>query len=289
MISSQVLDYYRQHSILTDPGTQASLYEDLPHDVPGLAKVVQGVIIYPGRLSLYHIQPQEIDNTIFGLRKIEDLLKRIQRRDPAPLSVERPPKDRIGAICRNFGTLLVSMLRQQGVPARLRIGFGDYFGGHLSFDHRVTEYWDNTQQRWMLADPMMDDVQRKALKITFNTLDIDPHGPFLMAGEVWRRCREGELNPNKFGDSPTDIGMPPIRYALLHDFAALNKCEVLGCDDWGELITKPEASLTNDDLALLDKIADLTMNVDNQFEALRKLFEDTSYGQTVRAHIEVLA
>lgn len=76
--------------------------------------------------------------------------------------------------------------------------------------------------------------------------------------------------------------MPPIRYALLHDFAYLNKCEVPGCDAWSDLITKPETELTGDDLVLLDQIAELTSNVDQRFEALRALFEQSAYGQAVR-------
>ena len=81
------------------------------------------------------------------------------------------------------------------------------------------------------------------------------------------------------------VGMPPIRYALLHDFAALNKCEVLGNDDWGELITKPEADLTSDEIALLDRIAEVTTHTDTQFDELRTLFEESSYGRTVLAHL----
>jgi hypothetical protein len=85
-----------------------------------------------------------------------------------------------------------------------------------------------------------------------------------------------------------DRGMPPIRYALLHDFAYLNKCEVLGCDDWGELISKSEAELTSADLALLDQIAALTTQADTSFEELRALFAQTVYGQAVREQMAVL-
>ena len=110
----------------------------------------------------------------------------------------------------------------------------------------------------------------------------------MLAGKAWRRSRAGEVNPHTFGDSDTDTGMPPIRYALLQDFAYLNKREILGCDDWGELITKPEADLTEDDFALLDQIAFLTMHVDIHLDALRTLFDETAYGQSVRQQVESL-
>lgn len=290
MVETRVLDYYRQQSMFTDPGTCAALYDDLPHDMAGLARVVQGTLIAPYVLLLqqYHVEPDEIDNTRFGLHRVEALLQRIQQRHAAPLTVARPPALRIGAICRNFGVLLVSMLRHQGVPARLRVGFGGYFSGPRFYDHRIAEYWHEGQQRWILADAWIDDMQRQLNNITFDTLDIGPNDPFRVAGEAWLRCRSGELDPDGFGDSDTDIGMPPIRYALLHDFAALNKLELLGNDDWGALLTKPEAALTGDDLALLDHIATLTTYADTHFDELLTLFDETAYGQTVRKHVAIL-
>jgi hypothetical protein len=289
MVTIQGLDYYRQHSQITDPGKQTDSYEDLPHDVSGLTRIVQNLVIPPYDALLrnqYHINLEAIDNTRFGLLRIEDLLARIQQRHRASLTEARPPELRIGAICRNFAVLLVSMLRHQGIPARARVGFGSYFNDPYAADHRVAEYWNADQERWVLVDPMTDDVQRVARNLTFNPLDIGPDDPFLLAGTVWRRCRAGELDPQDFGDAVDDLGMPPIRYALLHDFAYLNKCEVLGNDDWGDLITKPETDLTDDDFTLLDQIASLTINVDKQFDTLRTLFEQTTYGQTVRTELK---
>lgn len=286
-----LLAYYRQHSVFTEPGRYASLYEALPQDIPGLARLVQGLLIPPYAELLrqqYQVDPEEIDNEPFGPfgpRRIEDLIERIQTRHAAPLTVERPPALRIGVICRNYAVLLVSMLRQQGIPARARVGFGGYFRSVYAVDHRITEYWHERQQRWVRVDSMIDAIQRKNRELTFDTLDIGPDDPFWLAGEVWQRCRAGELNPQDFGDSDVDRGMPPIRYALLHDFAYLNTCEVLGCDDWGELISKPEAELTSTDFELLDQIAELTTHVDTRFDELRQLFTESSYGQAMREHI----
>ncbi|MBA2287319.1 MAG: transglutaminase domain-containing protein [Ktedonobacteraceae bacterium] len=293
MDATQVLQYYREHTTFTDPGKYAALYKELPRDVPGLARVVQGLLIPPyGELlrNQYHVDPEEIDNEPFGPfgpRRMEALIERIQIRHAAPLAIERPPILRIGVICRNYAVLLASMLRQQGIPARARVGFGGYFASVYAVDHRITEYWHEAQQRWVRVDSMIDEVQRAGRTLTFDTLDIGPGDPFWLAGEVWQRCRAGELDPQDFGDSDIDRGMPPIRYALLHDFAYLNKCEVLGCDAWGELISKPEAELTRADLALLDQIAVLTTQVDTHFEELRVLFAQTDYGRVVHEQIAV--
>ena len=130
----------------------------------------------------------------------------------------------------------------------------------------------------------MDEVQKKNRRIMFDVLDIQPENSFLVAGEVWLGCRKGSLDPMHFGDSETDLGMPPIRYALLHDFAALNKFELLGNDDWGELVKKKESDLTEDDLKLLDNIADVTKDPDRNFGEMRDLFDSSSYGKDIVNH-----
>ncbi|GHO59832.1 transglutaminase-like domain-containing protein [Ktedonobacter robiniae] len=282
--NDQVLAYYREQSALTDPGKYAYLYADLPRDMAGLVSVVQGLLIPPYTELLregYGLEVGEIDNALFGERRTEALLARILRRRLEPLTMRRPPVDRIGMICRNFAVLLVSMLRYQRVPARARVGFGGYFRSAYAADHRLAEYWDAIQERWVRVDPMIDEVQQRGRDMGFNLLDMKAGDPFWLAGEVWRRCRAGELEPWDFGDSDVDRGMPPIRYALLQDFAYLNKLEMLGNDDWGALITKPEAELTREDLDLLDRIALLTENADTHFDELRTSFPQTAYGQTV--------
>ena len=190
-------------------------------------------------------------------------------------------------LCRDFAVLLVSILRHQRVPARLRIGFAGYFRSPAPryWDHRIAEYWNEESGRWALADPMIDDVLRKAGSIHVNTLDIGPHSPFMVAGEVWLRCRGDQADPVEFGDSPDDLGMPPIRYALLHDFDALNKVETVGFDSWHELIDKPQPELTGDELAFLDEVAGATMNVDAQFSDLQSLYQASAYGKAVQGQL----
>ena len=285
-----VLEYYRQQGLLTDPMSEAHLYRDLPNGAPALAKVVQGLLIQPYErlLEMRGVKPGEIDNARFGVRRAEDFLRRIQRRDSQPLSVARQPKDRIGAICRNFTFLQVSMLRYQGIPSRSRVGFSAYVGNNPEcwWDHRITEYWAADQNRWILCDPWIDDVRRKIDGIKVDTMDLRPSGKFLLAGEAWQLCREGQRDPMTFGDSETDKGMPPIRYALLQDLAYLNKIELLGNDDWGELIAKPEAELTDTERGFLDYVATLTAEPDSHLKELQSVFSESPYGKSVMEHIE---
>jgi len=73
-----------------------------------------------------------------------------------------------------FAVLLTALLRACGVPARARCGFGTYFQGDARVDHWITEWWDDARERWVRTDPQIDDVQRGALKISRDTLDLAP-------------------------------------------------------------------------------------------------------------------
>jgi hypothetical protein len=81
--------------------------------------------------------------------------------------------------------------------------------------------------------------------------------------------------------------MAMIRYALLHDFDALNKHELVGMDAWHELIDKPEEAVSEEERALLDEIAALTIQADARFAELRSLYSTVSYGQAVQARLAV--
>ena len=283
-MNTTISEFYKRQSPFSDPGKYAHLFEALPDDLPALASVVQGLIIPPYHLplKLHNLRLEDIELAPYGYRSIESLIAKLLSICDLPLTQARPPRLRLGVNCRNFATLLVSILRHKGVPARERIGFAGYLGGAIHYEHRITEYWGKAQNRWRLVDAFVDPIRRQASGIRFNTLDIMPDDPFYLAAEVWLKARQNNVDPDQFGDSETDIGLPPIRYALMHDFDALNKFEVLGNDTWGELIDKPEADLTADDLQFLDEVARLTSDPDANFGQLISLHERSQYGQEMR-------
>jgi len=282
--------YYAQHSLITDPRDNVNLYDGLPRDLLGLVKIVQGLLVYIEWAKSYNVRvPEERRQELF-LRSVPQMLERILALDPSPLPGQRPPERRKLSLCRDFAVLLVSMLRHQGIPARLRIGFAGYFGAKRPryWDHRIAEYWNESLDRWVLVDAMVDDLHRKALNLTIDPLNITDSSPFILAGDAWNRCRAGKADPDDFGDSPDDRGMPPIRYALLHDLDALNKVELVGFDAWHALIDKPEDMVTGDERRLLDEIAELTTHVDSRFDDLQALYRTTSYGRAVQERLHSL-
>ncbi|HKU43092.1 MAG TPA: transglutaminase domain-containing protein, partial [Polyangiales bacterium] len=160
-------------------------------------------------------------------------------------------------------------LKQRGVPARARVGFADYFKpGHFE-DHWVCEYWNAAQQRWVLVDPQLDDVQRKAKNIDFDPLDVPPDR-FLIAGAAYRQCRTGERDPERFGISFVGLyGLWFVAANILRDAAALNGVEMLPWDIWGGM---KQGELSAEDLAFFDQLARLTCAPDDHLEQLQQLF-----------------
>lgn len=282
---TEVLSFYARHSPITDPGGYARLYDDLPGDVPGLVATVQNVLLHFMWAEKYGVTLTRERRAEMSLRTVPEMLEGVLRLHDAPLGAPRAREQGLVSLCRDFAVLLVSMLRHRSIPARLRVGFEGYWPSHLHWDHRIAEYWNAGQGRWVLVDPQVDDVQRATMTIP-DPLDVPTGvGAFLFAGDVWLRCRRGELDPQKFGDSETDLGLPPIRYALLHDFDALNQMELLGFDAWHPLIDKPEEEVTEADRELLNQIARLTLNPDGRFEEMRALYAATSYGKAVRVRL----
>lgn len=289
--------FYAQQSPFSDPGSYAALFDALSSGVPAGARVVQGLLMHPAAAKLYG-QPPEPEGSGWGYRTVTETLERLLALDDAPLTVIRPPARRLRANCRNFAVLFVAILRHQGVPARKRVGFATYLPGSHASTHEIAEYWDEAASRWVLVDPQNDDVSRAAQRAYFgrigepergryDTLDIEAGTAFALAGTIWRACRRGEVDPSDFRCGP-HRGMPEIRLTVLQELDSLNRVELLSNDAWHELMTKPDAELTDGELALLDRMAELTTSVDERFEELRGLYEGMAYARAVRTELQTL-
>jgi len=282
-----ILQYYAQQSVITDPSMHSHLFDHLPHDLPNLVKTIQGLVVSLPWEDAYGLDtPRERHEEIY-LRTVPEMLKHILELDPSPLTVERPPERRKVSLCRDFAVLLVSMLRHQNVPARVRVGFAGHYRSETPryWDHRIAEYWNEGLNRWVFVDAMTEEPILERLRFKIDPLNVDSNSQFLLAGDVWQKCRAGKVDPQEFGDSPDDLGMPPIRYALLHDFDYLNKNELVGFDAWHELISKPENEVTEEERRSLDEIAETICHGDSQFNALRKLYQRTPYGQAIQSRL----
>ena len=263
------LIYYATHAPMTELGEFAELADsDL---IPDLAARVQGCLMHPFHAHRYSVPLTEDTERQLQHRSARQMLAEVCAIDSSPLTEARTPEKRASGNCRHFTTLFTALLRERGIPARSRCGFGTYFPGDKRVDHWVSEVWDAANGRWRLVDAQIDDVQREEMGITIDTLDVGRED-FWVAGQAWLRCRRGEEKPENFGI--LDMwGLFFVRDNLLRDLAALCKVELLPWDAWGQMETDP-ADLSEEQLALCDHIAELTTAPELDTQAIRKIYRE---------------
>lgn len=227
------------------------------------------------------------------LRSTKEVLGRAFEICGEPITVARQPADRVVGICRHFTVLHTAFLRDQGVPARVRCGFANYFDRSKWYDHWITERWDSS--RWIREDPQIDELQAKVINIDFDPYD-QPAGQFLTGGEAWRAVRAGDLDASLFGIFDM-WGLAFIAGNVLADLGCLNKVELLPWDSWGMgLGFGPHDSLRAD---IVENIDVLTRATAGGFDALRRRYttddavrvpaDITSFidGEPVAVHLEL--
>jgi excinuclease ABC subunit A len=284
--------YYLEQSPITNPGPFSYLYENLPDDLPGLVRLIQGQMIHRNAVRLYDVDLTHESRAEQHLRTMQQRLERILELSPEPLSMAREPKERQVGLCRDFAVFLVSLLRHKGIPARMRVGFAEYLFDKNEFkaDHWIAEYWNAPHSRWILVDPDVGGVPKELLelKIGCNLFDLHRDHDFYFAGSAWRLARSGKVRSDLFRYSGRWKGFPCIRGNLLHDFQALNRLELGIFDYWDELHYKPENQLTVEDKVILDRIAALTVDPEANFEEMRAYFDSLPRTQRIYAKLRQL-
>jgi len=261
--------FYQSHSQISHPGIYSEQYKDLPSDIPGLVKLIQGFLIH-----IYHAEAQGVSlyrkrtNEVL-IRTIPEKLKRLFEMDERPILLAREPKNKLVGNCRDFALFLCSFLRHQQVPARVRCGFADYLVPGKLEPHWICEHWHEPINKWVQVDAQLDNYQLQLLKIDFNPFDL-PENRFVIPGKIW-------LSKN----SKTDKAQIPkpmqlltfglSKNSLVRDFLALNKIEVLPQDNF-QLMNKKIAQLNSTDKTLLIKLAKISTGSDRDFLMMRAAY-----------------
>ncbi len=268
-----IVQYYTQPGVMSDAGKYRPLLEALPADVPALVAILQGLVLHIFWAEGYGVQLSEARKAEVQIRSVQRKIQRLLEIDPRPLKEARQPENRLVGNCRDFSLLLAAMLKGKGSPARARCGFGTYFiPGHYE-DHWMTEYWNTQEARWVQVDAQLDGFQREKLGIPFEPLDM-PKGQFVLAGAAWQMCRQGEANPDDFGIFEWK-GWDFIKGNVLRDLLSLNKVEVLPWDDWG-LTSTPVAAFTAAQMALVDRMAALSLAGNDAFDEVRSIYDENT-------------
>jgi hypothetical protein len=268
-MNEEIREFYTTQGPMTDPGSCRNWLRQTPKDLAGEVKTLQGLLIHEHIAPAYGEQISDARRMEVHTRRAEERLSRIAELDDRPLAEVRPLARRNVADCRHYSVLLVSMLRERGVPARARCGFGAYFEQGKYIDHWVAEYWNEAQRRWVMVDAQIDDVQKQLFKPQFDLMDV-PRDQFLTAGAAWALCRAGKKNAAAFGVMDM-TGLWFVAGNVIRDFAALNNMEMLPWDVWGAM-AGPDGDLRGAE-PLLDQLAELTDDPDAHFAEIRALYE----------------
>jgi hypothetical protein len=245
-------DYYAGHSVLTHPGAYAALIGSLPLDIPILCRTLHGLLIHEAWIERQGFDPAVFSGQSRATLPVSKRLDQLLAIDPRQLTVARPGESRALATCRDFSLMLCAVLRQHGVPARIRCGFGRYFNGHPYHDHWVCEYWARDEQRWILVDAELDEPHRNLLKFDFEPTDV-PRTAFITGIEAWQRCRTGAIDPEQLGHGTT-TGLFFARVNLARDLLALAKKETSPWDTW-RAAREPHLELDEAALSFCDDLA----------------------------------
>jgi hypothetical protein len=278
------LCFYRRQSEITSPGKVEGLYQSLPADVGELCQVVQNLVIHQFWIldeANYGITADtlkgrgRIPNDEINLRSVEQILGFAQDLEDQPLTRPRAVVSRVVGNCRDYSVLLVSMLRHQGIPARVRSGVARYFYPDKVQleDHFVCEFWNRVEERWQRVDAQIDDVQREVLRMSMDVTDL-PVGQFLDAGESYEELKGGRVAPEKIGIFDFR-GWSYVHYKLVSDLACLNREEILAWEGWGVCDRIGTEALTEEDANLLERIAELLVAMaagGARFREVRELY-----------------
>jgi len=240
---------YASHSRWSDPGGYRHLLAALPATPAVLPEIIGGLVLHP------FVAAPGSGASDASLRSVRELVAAILAKDPRPLGLPRQPSDRVVGICRQYALLACSVLRQHGLPARLRVGFADYFTPDFWEDHWVCEYHDGSA--WRLLDAELTPEVGARFGIAFDPADV-PHDRFLTSGSAWQALRGGAHDPARFGVSFLRLaGLWFAAAGLPRDLAALAMEETMPWDYWGAARGfRPDAPLPPEWLARLDSLAD---------------------------------
>jgi len=265
---AELLNHYQKQSPSTDPANYEYLYNDLPASTKLICNIIKKQLIHPMEASQMKDKlPPDRYYEDADFPTVSAMLAGLNNRNDKGLTDARKPDERLVVACHNHGLLLVSILRSQGVPVRIRAGFARYFEekNGVRFGHVICEVWDENEQQWILVDPDRNMVDFDAEKFEFSY-------------KAWLDLRKNKLDDVKYVSALSE-GDHAILHILMQDLSC-----VLGEEKpyWHEpefLIEDVEDvnKLNDDKLIVFDKIATLLSNPDANLKALQQLYANNTF------------
>jgi Transglutaminase-like superfamily len=238
----RMLDFYRRHTPVSDPGPHAEALRRLPRDPGAVVDILGGIFAhYEFDLPGTGFEPGPDRRAEVGLRTSSAILSRVFELDPAALAEPRPIERKYLGVCRDVSLLLCSALRTHGIPARLRYGTGHHLfvPRRPMHDHVVVEYWSEEESRWKYGDGRMYESVRTECKLEPRYRDDIPAELFFTGAQAWNHGRRNDAAAFKMSGYmlDADAGHWQVRNLFLQDLASLAGWEPLMWDAWGYMFT----------------------------------------------------
>lgn len=279
-MNTKILDHYLKFGTFTNPGCYKKYLQTLPNDIKELGNLISNQIIH--RVTLKEGNTNANRDLRYGdmekfpwyrLRCEDDVLPtavsmiaELLRLDDRGFKKDRKVENKIVVTCRFVAILMASILKSKSIPCRVRSGFAPYFFKG-SWDHWINQYWDKNQNKWITfdADGFFDST------IGFDQYDI-PSKKFDWAASTWLKVRRGELDESTFINAGGFKGLMPILWAVIYDFHSLMNNEIL-YNQMPCYIAYKFDKLTRNDFEEIDKLAELMLKPDDNFDKLVKIWD----------------
>lgn len=285
MVKQEVLDFYKKTSVYTDLGYYKEFAKNLPNDIKELCLLQRHQIIHPFDLkdekmrndpnSFYGDMTKVSKTSLFYdsdiLPTAQAMLSELLRKDKN-YTKERKIEDKIHVCCREDAILLASILKAKGYAARARSGFAVYcnLGTTSAGDHWITEYYDESKERWILVDADMyfDKKTLEEYEIDFPLVDM-PRDKYIFGAEAYLGLRNGTYKDEDifYTSSPLALGIKAALHGLFYDFHSLMNDEIILLHLPKYLVDK-DFKLTEEELKEIDELATLMLDSDKNFEKL---------------------
>ena len=278
-----ILEHYRKPGTYTYAGAYFDYFRTLPDDVSVLGRLVCAQVIH--RVTLKEGNTNANANLLYGdmncypwyrMRCEDDvfltaaaLAAELFRLDERGFVADRKAENKLVVTCRYVSVLMSAILKAKGIPARSRAGFAPYFKQGVSMDHWINQYYSEKEERWITFDA---DGFYEENGMPLSQYDI-PQDSFDWAAEAYLAVRSGKTDgkQNLYADGLGTCSLPALVRYLVYDFHALMNHELTYTFLPAYLDGRLDR-LTEQELQELDKLAELLLESDRNFDKLCKFW-----------------
>lgn len=278
-----ILEFYKQTSLYTDLGLYKDFAKNLTDNINELCILQRMQIIHPFAYSNPNIRKETKcfwgDMTKVPITRLDyeddlfptalSMLSELLRKDNN-YNNQRKAENKIHVTCRGQAILLAATLKAKGYSARVRSGFSPYikYDG-VNYDHWITEYYDETENRWILVDA---DEHCPDHEMGFDLNNI-PRDKFLFGAEAYLGMRNKKYKDEEiyYSSDPATLGLKASLRCLFYDFHCLMNDEIIFLH-LPKYIQDKKFELSEEEYKELDELANLMLNPDLNFDKLLEIW-----------------